>query len=109
MAHSADTAQDNSRYIGAHISDIVLQPFLFFPAVLLLSYFGLPITETAIYAFIVVILAKLLSFYKAYIIFFKRTVSIVQSFLYFCALEIMPLGILMGVLAMTDNYSKQIF
>lgn len=99
----------NEQWMKSYLFLICTEGILFFPAVLLLSYFGLPITETAIYAFIVVILAKLLSFYKAYIIFFKRTVSIVQSFLYFCALEIMPLGILMGVLAMTDNYIKQIF
>ncbi len=99
----------NEQWMKSYLFLICTEGILFFPAVLLLSYFGLPITETAIYAFIVVILAKLLSFYKAYIIFFKRTVSIMQSFLYFCALEIMPLGILMGVLAMTDNYIKQIF
>lgn len=99
----------NEQWMKSYLFLICTEGILFFPAVLLLSYFGLPITETAIYAFIVVILAKLLSFYKAYIIFFKRTVSIVQSFLYFCALEIMPLGILLGVLAMTDNYLKQIF
>lgn len=99
----------NEQWMKSYLFLICTEGILFFPAVLLLSYFGLPITETAIYAFIVVILAKLLSFYKAYIIFFKRTVSIMQSFLYFCALEIMPLGILMGDLAMTDNYIKQIF
>ena len=82
---------------------------LFFPAVLLLAYFNLSIAGMAIYSFFVVIICKILAFYKSYIIFFKRTVSIVQSFLYFCALEIMPLGILLGVLAMTDNYLKQIF
>ena len=82
---------------------------LFFPAVLLLAYFNLSIAGMAIYSFFVVIICKILAFYKSYIIFFKRTVSIVQSFLYFCALEIMPLGILWGVLAMTDNYLKQIF
>lgn len=80
-----------------------------YPAVLLLAYFNLSINATVIYAIIIVIIAKLLAFYKTYIIFFKRSGAILQSFLYFCALELMPLGTLWGVLAMMDNYLKQIF
>lgn len=80
-----------------------------FPVVLLLAYFNLSIETTVIYAIIVIVISKLLAFYKTYIIFFKRSAAILQSFLYFCALELMPLGTLWGVLALMDNYLKQIF
>lgn len=80
-----------------------------FPAVLLLAYFNLSIHATVIYALFIVIIAKILAFYKTYIIFFKVNESFLQSFLYFCTLELMPLGTLWGVLAMMDNYLKQIF
>ena len=68
------------------------------PVVLVQIYFGLPLAVTAIYSLIVVALFKLLSFYKCYTIFFRRNGIFVQSFLYFCALELMPLGVLWGVL-----------
>lgn len=77
-----------------------------FPVVMLLAYFDLSIESAVIYAAAVVILGKLLAFYKTYIIFFKRSSVILQSFLYFCSLEVMPLGALWGVLVLTDNYLK---
>ena len=46
----------------------------------------------------------MLSFYKCYAIFFKRSGASLQIFLYFCALEVMPALALWGVLMITDNY-----
>lgn len=77
-----------------------------FPVVMLSVYFNLSLQTTIIYTAAVVILVKLLAFYKSYLIFFRKTDVVVQSFLYFCALEIMPLGSLWGVLVLTDNYFK---
>lgn len=77
-----------------------------FPIVMLLVYFGFSIENTLIYTALVIILAKILSFYKSFLIFFKKNNAIVQSFLYFCAFEMMPLGVLWGILVMTDNYIK---
>ena len=76
------------------------------PVVLLQTYFGFSIGNTLILTSIVVILSKILSFYKIYNIFFQRRDSIVQFFLYFCALEIMPVFALLGFLAMTSDYLK---
>ena len=70
---------------------------------------SLPVKHAAIYALAVIVIVKLLSFYKANIIFFRRKGLFLQSFLYFCALELMPLGALWGVMATMDRYLKQNF
>ena len=77
-----------------------------FPMILLLSFFGLSMESAVIYTMIVIILFKLLTFYKLYIIFFYKIGAFVQFFLYFCALEVVPLFALRGVLLMIDNYLK---
>lgn len=99
----------NEQWIKSALSLVSAEGMLLFPVVLLLAYFNLSIQTAAVYAVAVVALAKLLSFYKTYLIFFKRNIAVVQSFLYFCALELMPLGTLCGVLLMADNYIKQIY
>lgn len=99
----------NVQWMKSFLFIIAAEGILFFPVVLLAAYFHLNVGNVAIYTFAVIIIAKILSFYKTYLIFFARNAAILQSFLYFCALELMPLGILWGVLMMTDNYLKAIF
>lgn len=82
---------------------------LIFPMLLLTVYFDIPLETTAIYILCVIILVKILSFYKCYVIFFQRGRQYVQNFLYFCALEIVPLLALAGILIITGNYLKVIF
>lgn len=77
-----------------------------FPVVMLLAYFGFSIEGTVVYTMFVIILVKLLAFYKTFIIFFRKSGVFLQSFLYFCALELMPLGALWGALVLTDSYLK---
>ena len=79
---------------------------LLFPAVMLLTYFNMTMVSVMIYAFFTVILIKILSFYKLYVIFFKRKGIFLQIFLYFCALEIVPLFVIGGLLLMINNYLK---
>ncbi|MDE6689035.1 MAG: DUF4271 domain-containing protein, partial [Prevotella sp.] len=73
------------------------------PLVLLLVYFNFD-AEKALFCFVVIlILNKLLTFYKCWSIFFRQNGGILQTFLYFCALEITPLLAFAGAwLAMTD-------
>ena len=85
---------------------VSMEGVLLFPMVLLQVYFNLPLRTTFIYTAIVIFLVKILSFYKCYTIFFKRMGAILQLFLYFCALEIMPLAALWGALVMISNYMK---
>lgn len=77
-----------------------------FPIVMLHAYFNFSIETTAIYTLVVIIFSKLLALYKSYIIFFKQNTDFVQSFLYFCTLEIVPIGVLWGVLVFMDDYLK---
>jgi hypothetical protein len=67
------------------------------------------IGKVEIYFSIVLILVKLMTFYKAYIIFFRQNVVGLQIILYLCALEIVPLMVLWGVLDITANSLKTNF
>jgi hypothetical protein len=77
---------------------------LLFPAVMLLTYFNMTMESVVLYTLFVVILIKILSFYKLSVIFFKRKGIFLQIILYFCALEIVPLCVLGGLLLMINNY-----
>jgi hypothetical protein len=68
-----------------------LEGVLLFPAVLMQVYFDLALQNVAYYFIFVLIFAKLLTFYKCWVIFFRRNGFFLQIFLYFCALEIIPL------------------
>ena len=80
---------------------VLLSPFV------LLHVFGsLSLQITLIGVASVVILAKILTFYKCYLIFFQRLGAIMQIFLYFCALEMIPLVVLVGLLEIFNEYLK---
>ena len=61
---------------------------------------------SVIYTIIVLVLVKILSFYKSYLIFFKRNGLFLQIILYFCALEVVPLSALWGGLVLISHYLK---
>ena len=79
---------------------------LLFPAVLLLAFFNITAQSVAIYTTIVVILVKILTFYKCFVIFFRQNGLYLQIILYFCALEIVPLFALWSGLAVIVNALK---
>ena len=81
-----------------------LEGVLLFPIVLLQVYFSLSLQAAMIYTLFVILFIKMLAFYKSYTIFFKRMGASLQIILYFCALELMPLMVLWGILFITDNY-----
>ena len=77
---------------------------LLFPAVLLIVYFDLPLDKAFYYFGFVFIFTKFLSFYKTWSIFFRRNGIFLQIFLYFCALEIVPiLGFASGMWLLIDQ------
>jgi len=96
----------NEQWMKSYLFLISTQGLLLFPVVLLMAFFGLSESGAALYALFVIILTKLLSFYKCYIIFFKKLGNFLQNILYFCALEVMPLGALLGFLMTIGNYLK---
>ena len=79
---------------------------LLFPMVLLLVYFDLTEKKAIYYFIVVLILNKILSFYKGWDIFFRQNGGTLQTFLYFCALELVPLLAFGGIWLMTIDLLK---
>ena len=75
------------------------------PFVLLMLYGGLPLQTTLISLAIVALLVKIFTFYKCYLIFFRRIGAFLQIILYFCALELIPLVVLVGLMV---TFSKNL-
>ena len=96
----------NEQWMKTYLYLISMEGVLLFPVVMLLAYFNLSIENALIYVGIVVILGKILSFYKTYIIFFRGNGVFLQNFLYFCALEMTPLVSLWGVLVIINSFLK---
>ena len=73
---------------------------LLFPLVLLVVYFDLPLPSAFIYTASIIVLVKILTFYKSFTIFFSQSNVHLQIILYFCALELMPIVTSWGILEM---------
>lgn len=74
------------------------------PLTLLVVYFDFSFTNTAICFACIIIVDKILLFYKCSRIFFNYTFGIVHLFLYFCTLEIVPIFILFRALIYANNF-----
>lgn len=103
------SAKNNDQWSKAWLFLTAAEGVLLYPILLVQIYFGLPLQIAWIWAALIIILVKLLSLYKCYAIFFKHGGGIVQNILYFCALELVPLLALAGILRITGNYLKVIF
>ena len=68
-----------------------VEAILLLPMAVLQVYFGLEPKTVLYYVAIVLILNKIHTFYLSWSIFFRRNGGVLQTFLYFCALEITPL------------------
>ena len=79
---------------------------LLFPVIMLLIYFNLSTESVILYFTITLILVKILTIYKCFIIFFRRKGGFLQIILYFCALEIVPLAAFWSILVLTGNFLK---
>lgn len=80
-----------------------LEGIALFPAVILQVYFNLPMQNVVYYFIFVLVLTKILTFYKCHIIFFRQIGDFLQIILYLCALEIVPLLSLGGVLVLITD------
>lgn len=76
------------------------------PMIMLVAYFGFSTENSLVYTVCVIIFIKLLLFYKAFQIFFKKNGAFLQIFLYFCTLELIPPLVLWGILVTVANYLK---
>lgn len=94
----------NEQWIKSALFLISSEGIALLLAVVLLIFFDLSPKIAIIYTAAIIAIVKILSFYKSHIIFFKKDKAYLQSFLYFCALELMPLVSLWGLLAQKDNF-----
>lgn len=77
-----------------------------FPVVMLQVYFSLSMQNVVAYTLIVLFLIKILTLYKCYAIFFRRSGVFLQIILYFCALEAVPMAAFWGLLVNTATYLR---
>ena len=81
----------NLQWMKVQLLVTACEGVLLFPMLLLLVYFDFS-AENALYYFgFVLVLNKILTFYKCWLIFFKQNNGYFQIILYLCALEIAPL------------------
>lgn len=88
---------------------VAMEGVLMLPSVFVYVYFGLSVMWLVDYTIVVVLLIKLLSFYKSYSIFFRKNGNYLQNFLYFCTLEITPLAMLWGILNLVAESLKVVY
>ena len=81
----------NLQWIILQLQVAALQGVLLFPMLALQIYFDFSGKSAIIYICFVLFLNKILTFYKTFQIFFQGNGLYLQTFLYFCALEIAPL------------------
>ena len=96
----------NGQWMKAFLFITSLEGVVFFPAVILQAYFNMSMQNVLIYFVAALLFIKLLTFYKSYVIFFRRNVVKLQIFLYFCTLEIIPLLAFAGTLVLTATSLK---
>ena len=98
------TKRNNLQFQGALLLITSLEGVVLFPLVLLLAYFQFSVQNAIFYTASIVFLAKILTFYKSYVIFFSQKGGFLQNILYFCALEMIPLiSLWSGLLVITEN------
>ena len=86
----------NLQWMILQLQVTALQGVLLFPILALQIYFDFPTKNVLLYVGLVLFLNKILTFYKSYQIFFRGNGLYLQTFLYFCSLEIAPMLALGG-------------
>jgi hypothetical protein len=99
-------SKKNLQWMKTLLFVISAEGVLLFPCVMLLTYFNLSMQSVLYYFVIVLFFVKLLTFYKCWTIFLHTNGVFLQIILYFCALEIIPLLSLWGVLGTIVNELK---
>ncbi len=99
-------SKKNQHWLRSWLFITAVEGILLFPVVMVHVYAGLPIENLDFYFFTALLFVKILTIYKCYHIFFRQNVAQFQIILYFCALEVVPMLLLWGVLDDTANYLK---
>ena len=96
----------NLQYWKVQLFIATCQGVLILPIALLLTYFNFTVEKVFICLCFVLFLNKIITFYSDWSIFFKQNRNYLQTFLYFCALEITPLLAFAGIWLMTIDFLK---
>ena len=96
----------NKKFLTSLLYLSSLEGLLLYPALALLAFMHLPAQNAIWYCIFVLILVKILTFYKSFTIFFKQNDLFLQIILYFCALEMVPLISLWGGLSVIVDILK---
>ena len=100
------SAKQNEKFMTNILFLSSLEGIAIFPAIIFLSFLNSSAQNVIAYTAVVLILVKILTFYKSHIIFFKQKKDFLQNILYFCALEIIPLFMLYGGLSVIVDILK---
>ncbi len=79
-----------SRWLDSYFTLVYYSGFALFPVVLLAVYFNLEMTVFAVFVLFLLLLVKMLMFYKWIKFFYNDLYGCIVLILYFCALEIIP-------------------
>ena len=96
----------NRRFLHTHLFIDSCEGLLLYPIVVLLTFFDISAITVVYYTISVLVLVKILTFYRCFIIFFRQKAFYLQIILYFCTLEIVPLIALWGGLSVIVNALK---
>ena len=99
-------SKKNEQWMKSFLFLVAAEGVALFPAVMVQAYFNLSFRTACIYTLLVVFLFKILTICRAYLIFLRQKNDYIQIFLYFCALEIVPLALLFGVSEQAVNFLK---
>ena len=99
-------SSDNKKFLTSLLYISSLEGLLLYPALALLAFMHLPAQNAIWYCITVLILVKIMTFYKSFSIFFKQNGFFLQIILYFCALEMVPLITLWGGLSVIVDILK---
>lgn len=92
------------RWLFSYSVVLSLQGIFLFPLVLMIVYFNLLPNTIWISYIVLLILSKLVLFYKCFSIFFPKLYGFFHLIMYFCALEMMPMFAFWQALDLIGNY-----
>ena len=102
-------SKKNEQWLKAWLFITAIEGILTYPLLLIYPHIGISPHVLLISILIIVFFIKILTFYRSYIIFFRRSGNILHIILYFCALEMTPLAICYGLMVLYDNKLTIIF
>ena len=97
----------SKNWINIYTNIFIWSGFFLLPIVLLIVYFNLSLYISLLLACFVIIITKFLLFYRCFSNFLTNFHGCFHLILYFCALEILPDILLLGIITKINNFLLQ--